>query len=589
VDERVTSFEVVSEVAERAGANRVITGTFAKLGETIRISIKVQEASTGEILEARSVEASAPEDIFARVDDLSRSVRQIVEPPERPVVVADRDLEEVSTSSVLAYRRFVEAEELHFQLREQEAIELYQQAVEEDPTFAMAWAKLATTHNNLGMLTEGREYAEKAMEHLDRLTEPERAYVEGRYYGQTLETYPQAIDTYSRTLERYPHLTGLSNNLGLLYSNAWLLDEAIATLEQGIEYGDIFPGTYHNLAQIYFSKGDEERAFEILAGFLERYPDSFATYSTIASLRLAQGELDAAEAAIVRAEEIQPGWIASLFNQFQLDYLREDWQAAEATVGRIGELPFPFAKSAENGLRAQLRLLEGRSAEAMALGEAAIEAWPGPGPGRAQNQGQLGGAYLQLGDPQRALTYARAAREEDRGSNPDFAGHAIEALAQQKLGQERRADLVMAELSRRVDALPGTALQLLVHEFRGRLALERGEVEEAIDELQRAESLLPHLDASGPRIAYVLGQAYRDGGRSSEAEQRFREVVDAWSTRNFLALEFVRSHYELARLLEQRGETAEARVYYQKFLDFWGEGDLDREQVEYAFEFLAGT
>ena len=370
---------------------------------------------------------------------------------------------------------------------------------------------------------------------------------------------------------------------------SWLLDEAIATLEQGIEYGDTFPGTYHNLAQVYFSKGDEERAFEILDDYLERYPDSFATYSTIAGFRLALGELDAAEEAISRSEEIQPGWLGNIFNQFQLDYLREDWQAAEATVDRIGALPFPFAKAGENGLRAQLRLTEGRSTEALALGEAAIEAWPGPGPGRAQNRVQISGAYLQVGDLQRALTYARAAREEDRGNNSDFVGHAIEALAQQKLGQERRADLVMDELSRRVDALPGTALQLLVHEFRGRLAMERGEVEEAIAELERAESLLPHLDVNGPRIAYVLGQAYRDGERSAEAEQKFREVVDAWSARSFLALQYVRSHYELARLLEQRGETAEARQHYQQFVDYWGSGDFDRENVEYARQFLAGT
>ncbi len=125
--------------------------------------------------------------------------------------------------------------------------------------------------------------------------------------------------------------------------------------------------------------------------------------------------------------------------------------------------------------------------------------------------------------------------------------------------------------------------------MRGRLSLERGEVEEAIVDFERAESLLPHLDDNGPRIAYVLGRAYLDGGRSAEAERKFREVVDAWSTRTFLAFEFARSHYELGRLLEQRGETAEAREHYQEFLDRWGSGDLDRENVEYAREFLADT
>ena len=38
----------------------------------------------------------------------------------------------------------------------------------------MAWAKLATSHSNLGLIAESREFADKAMQHLDRLTEPER-------------------------------------------------------------------------------------------------------------------------------------------------------------------------------------------------------------------------------------------------------------------------------------------------------------------------------------------------------------------------------------------------------------------------------
>jgi serine/threonine protein kinase/tetratricopeptide (TPR) repeat protein len=588
LDERITSFEVVSEVAQQADAARVITGSFAKLGETIRISIKIQDAATGEILEARSVDALAPEDIFARIDDLSLSIRQILEPPERPVVVADRDLTDVSTSSVLAYRHFVEAEKLHYQLREQEAIELYKQAAEEDPNFAMAWAKLATSHGNMGMIAESREFADKAMQHLDRLTEPERAYVEGRYYGQALETYPQAIETYARALELYPHLTGLSNNLGLLYSTLWMLDEAIATFEQGIQYGDTFPGTYHDLAQAYLGKGDPDRAFEILEAHLERFPDSFATYTKIADLRLSLGELAEAEVANQRAEEIQPGWPGTTFNQFQLDVLREDWLAADDKAGRFGAMPFPFAKSAENGLRSLLRLGHGRSAEALALAEASVDSWPGPGAGRAQSRLQIGAIHLLIGDPQTALDHARAARQEDPGTNTDLVGHALEALAQQALGQERRADLLLADLGRRVDALPGSATQLIVNEVQGRLNLDRGEIQGAIAEFEQAEALLPHLDGNGPRIAYILGEAYREGGRSDDAERKFREVTDAWSTRIFQPAEFVRSHYELGRLLEQRGAAAEASDYFQKFLAYWGDGNIDPDKIEYARNFLTG-
>ena len=39
---------------------------------------------------------------------------------------------------------------------------------------------------------------------------------------------------------------------------------------------------------------------------------------------------------------------------------------------------------------------------------------------------------------------------------------------------------------------------------------------------------------------------------------------------------------------EERGDSAKAREYYQRFVDFWGDGDLDRERVEEARGKLAG-
>jgi hypothetical protein len=45
--------------------------------------------------------------------------------------------------------------------------------------------------------------------------------------------------------------------------------------------------------------------------------------------------------------------------------------------------------------------------------------------------------------------------------------------------------------------------------------------------------------------------------------------------------------HRLARIHEDRGEKEEARRYYKRFVDYWGEGDLDREQVEEARRKLA--
>ena len=329
LEERQTSFETVSAVAEAAKADTVILGSFAKLGDTIRISYKIQEAGSGEIVKAQSVDANVQEELFARVDDLSRDIRQSLELPEQPATVADRDLSDVSTSAVEAYRLYVAAEELHFQFKEQEALELYLEAVEIDPAFAMALAKVSTVSGNLGLTQQSLEYGERAMEHLDRLTEPERAYIEGRYYSRKLDTIGKAIETYSKALENYPHITSLSNNLGIRYAQVGMHPEAIRTHEQGIRYGDVFPGTYGSLADSYAVMGNLDRAHEVIDDYLERFPANFSLRGSKVDLLMREGRLDEAAAVLAEAESMRPTHFPFHFARFTLSLLQEDWQAAE--------------------------------------------------------------------------------------------------------------------------------------------------------------------------------------------------------------------------------------------------------------------
>jgi len=587
LDERVTSFELVSEVAEKAGADTVILGSFAKLGDTIRISIKVQEAATGEILKADSVLATAQEDIFARVDDLSRNIRQSIELPTAPLSADDRNLTDVSTQSVDAYRAFVEAEALHYQSKDLEAIELYLKAVDLDPTFAMAWAKLSTAHGNMGMADQAVEYAEKALEFVDRLTEPERAYVEGRYYGQTLETHGKAIETYSRTLATYPHLTSLWNNLGVIYSGLWMHDDAIEAFERSIEEGDDFPGTHSGLAGAYFANDQPQKAFDRLEKYLGDHPESFSTLSAYSGLLAAHGDLEAAERMIARAEAAQPGFFALHFPRYAIAVLKEDWEAARGHAEKVGELPFPFARSAVLGLKINLLLARGRHEPANAMVQPSIDAWGGPSLARANSQVGAAMGYYAAGEFERALSHARAAREEGRGQNPDFIGHGIEALAQEALGDREQADALLGELATRIEPMPGDVMRFWLHEVRGGLAIQRGEVASGVAELESAVALLPVADSNSPRVLYALGEAYLLSDRPDKAEAVFRRLLALRTARVFSAAEYVSCHFQLARLLHAKGSTAEARDLFQTFIDHWGDGDMERGWVAEARRVLS--
>ena len=47
-------------------------------------------------------------------------------------------------------------------------------------------------------------------------------------------------------------------------------------------------------------------------------------------------------------------------------------------------------------------------------------------------------------------------------------------------------------------------------------------------------------------------------------------------------IEYVRSLYFLGQIAERRGDVAKSRDYYQQFVTYWGDGDIDRDKVAEA-------
>ena len=54
-------------------------------------------------------------------------------------------------------------------------------------------------------------------------------------------------------------------------------------------------------------------------------------------------------------------------------------------------------------------------------------------------------------------------------------------------------------------------------------------------------------------------------------------------------IEFVRSLYFLGQIAERQGDRARAAEYYRRFLQYWGDGDIDRDKVADARKKIAGT
>ena len=80
-------------------------------------------------------------------------------------------------------------------------------------------------------------------------------------------------------------------------------------------------------------------------------------------------------------------------------------------------------------------------------------------------------------------------------------------------------------------------------------------------------------------LRFDLGSAYLDSGNDTEAAARFDRIVKGGTQRTNNPIEFVRSLYFLGQISERKSERDKARDYYRRFVQYRGDGEMDRDRV----------
>jgi serine/threonine protein kinase/tetratricopeptide (TPR) repeat protein len=586
LDERVTSLEVVDEVAERAGAGTILLGSFMKAGDSIRINLRIQEAGSGRILTSERVEGIGESSLFPMVDDLTRRVREKLD-VRSGTAALDRGLEEVTTSSIEAYRLYAEGLGLHFQLKEVESIPLFEKAIEIDPTFAMALARLSIVHSNMGHEKEAEEYGSRAVALADRLPLRERYYIEGNHYSSHQETWGRAIEAYEKALEIFPDQEAALNNAALRHSWLEQWEPCIAHGEELRRLQTKFISSYGNLANCYDQLGRFDEGRVAAEEILRREPDNSTAHRNLAFHLIRSGELDEAERHLERARSLAPASPWPTLGRWIVATMREERDRADAMAAEMASSTDPFWRFMGSANRATNDLYRGRSKEAMVRIENAAGVYQ---PGAYSGAARFAAAYLFLekSELRRALEQAARAREEARGDQGEFDGLFVTAIAQARLGDHEAAAKTALELERRTEGIPGPTAVRRVHHLAGVLALARGDTARALEELKLAESLLPPRSFVGPNptphvpIWFSLATAHLEAGVSDEAARWFERIAGSADEHLEWPIPYVRSFYFLGRHYEAQGDMTRARENYRRFVEYWKDGDLDRERVEEA-------
>jgi tetratricopeptide (TPR) repeat protein len=198
------------EIAEREGVKAVVTGQIDPVGQGYVLSASLVAAADGRTLTAVRESADDQAALLSAIDRLSKKLRERIG-ESLSTIRANGKLEEVTTGSLEALRKYTEALRLEEKDRSDEAIPLLEEAVALDSGFAMAWRKLAVVLGN-SEASASRQVAAAtaAYRHRERLPSLERDLAMG-YYHAYVDYDPNKVIAAYRSASPPIRQSGLNN------------------------------------------------------------------------------------------------------------------------------------------------------------------------------------------------------------------------------------------------------------------------------------------------------------------------------------------------------------------------------------------
>jgi tetratricopeptide (TPR) repeat protein len=251
----------------------MLKNSISSLGSQYVITLEATACLENQTLAREQAEANSREDTLKALGRAASSLRAKLGESLSSIKASDTPIEKATTNSLEALRAYSLASELNTNGNWNEAVPLFQRAIELDPTFVMAYARLATVYFNLRRLALSRETSAKAFELRDRVSEKERLYVSAGYYASNNQS-DKEVETYELWVRTFPRDYVPRNNLGVGYSQRGEFEKARVQLEEAskLNPGAVLPR--QNLALSFMGLGRFKEAKETCQSVTSGGPDN---------------------------------------------------------------------------------------------------------------------------------------------------------------------------------------------------------------------------------------------------------------------------------------------------------------------------
>src|SRR5262245_56553979 len=537
---------IALEVCSREGLKAMLTGSLVKIGDRYVFSVTATNCQTSDPLAADQVQVDKRDNVLRAVGVVASRLRSKLGESLASIQKFDEPIEKATTPSLEAFRAFTLGNAARRKGNTEEALAFFKHAVEMDPNFALAYARLSQTYYNLAQRSAGTEFAKKAFALRDRVSEREKLYIAITYYhtvtgetDKTPELYRLWQQTYPRDVLAYTGDVWITLDMGLGIHRAIESAKAAVAIDP-----DHVPANGW-LAMSYIAGN----RFKDARDFLER--------------GISRGVGGSLAHLLLYWIGFAPNDIALVDNQFEWarNHPSEEYsfliQQANAAAfnGKLMQARALFQRASESARRFQLS----DSAAAIAAEEAFTEA--------------------ELGSEARVKNQVAVALNISR----DRDALALSAIALARAGAFQDAQSLIEESVRRFP-LDFHLRTVWVPVAEAAMALRQGKVDHAVDLLK---TTLPYelgtdtLVGTAFRPIFIRGQAFLGMKAGAQAAQEFKKIIDHQGVFPVSPL-YPLSYLGLARAYALSGDIANSQESYRKFLTFWQNADPDLPLLKQA-------
>ena len=520
--------DVARDLCQRVGSKAMIAGSISKLGKSYVISLDATNCRTGDTIDKRQVQAASQEDVLTALGNAAGQLRRGLGESLASIEKYDAPIQNATTKSLDALKSYSLGMVTRRRQGEAPSLPFFRKAIEQDPDFALAHARLSTVLSNLGESQPSIDEIRKAYELKDRVSEPERLYILARYNGTVEDSVAKTIDTYQVWIQTYPN--------------------------------DYVPHT--NLAIAYQSRGEYAKAVEEFQASIQLAPDEPLSYGSLASSYVSMGKLDEAHKTIDNA--ITRGMNSAVFRAelYLIACLNKD----DAEMARQLEATRRFPDSFQ-ALPAQMAVAvyRGRLAQARELAtqyESESIAKTGLRGSAANMLADLAQASAEVGDKAAARAEMQKSLGLDRSLNTLLTGAATLAIVGDAAGSRNLLD----DARRSLPAAAGPEIERTFQMISATIRVGSGE-KGAVD------ALPPPKSEDDMSSRFAIGRANLAEGSPEVAATRFKEIID--NQRPRLSTSSALAPLFYGRALVKLRRVDEARKAYEQFFDNWKSADAN--------------